>query len=155
MALVTTLSVPVIDDAGKIKRVPVHFPATVTLAQIQAYSDTFAVAIDDVVGGILSAPTVTFQLTLPGGLDVAVTADHFNRQGALLNFGAANTNYSHSVYVPSWLDTGIAAGEITVAGSPWADFITLLSTGDGTIAPTDKQGNDLEALQSAALSFRK
>lgn len=155
MALVTTLSIPVIDDAGKIKRIPIHFPATVTLAQVQAYSDAFLAAADDVLGGIFSAPSVQFELTLPGGLDVAPVADHFNRQGALLGFGAANTNYAHSIYLPSFLDALIASGQISTGDALFVAVRDLLVTGDGTITPSDKNGNDLDTFQTAVLSFRK
>lgn len=155
MALVNTISIPITDDAGASRRMVYHTPAAATLAQIQTMWDLAAVELDALTGGIISAPDVTLALTNPGGLKVTALLDHFNRQGALISFGAADTNYSWSQFVPSLRDTLITAGAIEVGLSGFTDWRDRMLSGDAVVLPTNPYGDDIDTFQAATLSFRK
>jgi len=155
MALVNTLSIPITDDAGETRRLVIHTPAAATLAQIQTFWDLAAVELDALTAGIISAPDVTLALTNVGGLKVTAVADHFNRQGALIGFGAANTNYRWSQYVPSLRDTLITAGVVTTGVAGFTDWRDRMLSGDAVVLPTNRMGDDLDTFIEAVLSFRK
>lgn len=152
---ITTLSVPITDDRGKVKRIPVHFADTVTLAQVTAYSDAFLADLDDAVGGVIGNPSVEFEIAVPGGLKATAIADHWTARGALMSFAAAGTRYNHSVYVPTLLGALITAGQIETADPLFTAVRDFFLAGDGTIAPTDKYENDLTALDAATFRTRK
>lgn len=155
MALINTVSIPIADDAGNTRRVVFHTPAAATLAQIQTMWDLAAVELDALTGGIISAPDVTLALTNPGGLKVTALLDHFNRQGVNIGFGAANTNYRWSQYVPALRDTLITAGGVEVDLAGYTDWRDRMLSGDAVVLPTNRNGDDLDTHINGVLSFRK
>lgn len=155
MALINTISIPVADDAGATRRVTFHTPAAATLAQIQTMWDLAAPELDALTGGIISAPDVTLALTNPGGLKVTALLDHFNRQGCNIGFGAADTNFRWSQYIPALRDTLITAGQVEVDLSGFTDWRDRMLSGDAVVLPTNRSGDDLDTFIAAVLSFRK
>lgn len=158
MAIVDTLSIPMTDDGNNRQRLIVHFPTGLAVADIQAFWTAAAPELDAISGSVIGLPEVTFVLTNPGGLKANPTADHLNSRGALLNFDAANSNFSWSQYVPAVL-AGLYAGGTLDTGAAafvaWRDRMLTGHAGPPARLPSDRYGNDLSGLNGAALSFRK
>lgn len=154
----TLLSFGLIDDAGKTKRVPVFLPSTMTLAQIQGWSDLYAPLLDTVVDGKLTLPEVTFTLTLPSGLKSSPVADSTVRRGADLSFANVSRN-KWGLYVPSWSLTYISSGDIDVSTTNPAAFVDAYVSGltfSSTVyQPLNGYGDDLTSLSKSKEAFRK
>lgn len=154
MALVSGISLSVVDDRGKSESVRIFVPADATLAEIQSLSDLAVAALEDITGGYVESATVAIGLTLPAGTRTSANADAFNTQGANLGFSAANTIYRHTVRIPAILPTLVSGGQV-VADAPLLNaFKSIVVSGDGTTSPTDAYGNDIDGFIGAELSFR-
>lgn len=156
MALTNLLSVQITDADGKVKTMPIYFPAATTLAELQDYADAMLPALDAVIDGQITQATVTLQLTLVGGLKSAAVDGNRVREGALLRYPADNTIYKHSIFVPSWENAGFA-GDVVLETGAYATFQATISAGGGdpVVEPTDEYGNDLNALINGERRFRK
>lgn len=156
MALTNLLSIQVTDADGKSKTIPLYFPDTTTLADLQDYADTFLPNLDAVIDGKITQATVTLQLTLVGGLKASAVDGNRVREGALLRFAADDTIYKHSIYIPSWENTGFA-GDVVLATGAYdtvQDNIAV-GIGDPAVAPSDEYGNDLNSFINGNRKFRK
>lgn len=155
MANVNLISVRIIDDGGKVGTCVIPVPAASTVAQMQAYVNTMLPNLDTVTGGKIDAVSVSLALELPGGLKANANVDSPINWGINFAFDAANTPYSHTIRVPA-LDVGlVTAGVLDISPAFVQNWIGNIVTGDGTVAPTDRYGNDLTALLAAADTFRK
>lgn len=158
MAPVDTMSIPMVDDAGASKRVPIHFPSGLAIADFQAFWDAAALELDVITGAVIGQPSVTITLTNPVGMKSSTLLDQFNRQGALLSFGAANTNFSWSQYIPAFRDSLISGGDPVVTDGAfvaWRDRMLTGEAGPPARLPSDRYANDLDTFIGAVLSFRK
>lgn len=153
---VHVVSVQVTDDGGKSATViGLYVPDTVTIAQLQAWLNIFLPDLDVITAGKITRAGVNLGLTLPGGLKATAVNDRPVNNGANMSFSAAGTSYRSTVWIPA-IDQGLVTGQVLQTGDAlFTDFKTDLVTGDGTVAPTDKFGNDLTAFLSGDLSFRK
>jgi len=157
MALITTMSFGIVDFAGKRKTMPVRFLATVTDAELQDAVDDLAPLIDGAIDGKIVDVTVTKTFVLPGGLKATAVNGNRVREGALLTFDAANTNFSYSIFVPSWENAGFSGDTVLDTGI-YGDLQTALEVGGNAgagIDPTDEQGNDLTSYLGGERAFRK
>lgn len=155
MANVNLISVRLVDDAGAVGNVVVPVPAAATLAQMQAYVNTMLPNLDTVTGAKIDRAGVSVSLNLPGGLKAAAIADHPIQWGINFSFDAADTPYAYTIRVPA-LDQGLVTdGNLDISPAFVQNWIGDIVTGDGTVAPTDRYGNDLTALLAAADTFRK
>jgi len=154
----TLLSVGVIDDAGASKRANVFLPSTMTLAQIQGWSDVYTPLLDAVDDGKITDAQVTFALTLPGGLKGSPVADSTVRRGADFTFLNAS-RYKWPAYIPAWSLTYIIGGNIDIVSTPVSDFLSAYTAGlvvsSVTYQPTNGSAFDLTALSKAKEAFRK
>jgi len=154
----TLLSVGILDDKGSSKRANIFLPGTMTLAQIQGWSDVYVPLLDAVDDGKISDAQVTFGLTLPGGLKGSPVADSTVRRGADFTFLNAS-RYKWPAYIPAWSLTYIIAGEIDVVSTPVSDFLSAytagLVVGGTTYQPVNGFSFDLTALSKSKEAFRK
>lgn len=154
----TLLSVGLLDDAGATKRANIFLPSTMTLAQIQGWSDVYVPLLNDVVDGAPTDAQVTFALTLPGGLRTTPVADSTVRRGADFTFANAS-RYKWPAYIPAWSLTYIDGGNIDIVSTPVSDFLSAytagLVVGGTTYQPLNGSGFDLTALSKAKEAFRK
>jgi len=154
----TLLSVGVIDDAGASKRANVFLPSTMTLAQIQGWSDVYTPLLDAVDDGKITDAQVTFALTLPGGLKGSPVADSTVRRGADFTFLNAS-RYKWPAYIPAWSLTYIIGGNIDIVSTPVSDFLSAYTAGlvvsSVTYQPTNGSAFDLTALSKSKEAFRK
>jgi len=157
MALVSVASIGIVDSSGNRKTLPVYFPATNTLAEIQTEINSLVPLLDTAIAGKIADASVTLALTLPAGLKAnAVGGDNTVHEGALLTYDAANTAFSYSLFIPSFLN-GLFEGDTVsltnLAGAAEALIGEIEDGGDA--AATDRQGNDLTAYISGRRAFRK
>lgn len=154
----TLLSVGLLDDAGATKRANIFLPSTMTLAQIQGWSDVYVPLLNDVVDAAPTDAQVTFNLTIPGGLRTTPVADSTVRRGADLTF-ANPSRYKWPAYIPAWSLTLINSGNIDIITTAAADFISAYVAGlvvsSVTYQPTNGSGFDLTALSKSKEAFRK
>jgi len=154
----TLLSIGILDDAGATKRANIFLPSTMTLAQIQGWSDVYQPLLDAVDDGKLTDAQVTFSLTMAGGLKGSPVADSTVRRGADFTFLNAS-RYKWPAYIPAWALLYIISGEIDTAATPVSDFLSAytagLVVGGTTYQPTNGSAFDLTALSKAKEAFRK
>lgn len=154
MALVSAISISVVDDRGKSESVNVFVPNDATLAEIQALSNLLVAALEDITGGYVAGASVQVGLSLPAGTRTTAAADAFNTVGANLGFDAANTVYRQTIRVPAILPTLVSGGEVIDDAPLLTAFTGLIVAGDGTTNPTNKFGDDLTGFMGASMSFR-
>jgi len=152
------LSIGVLDDAGATKRANVFLPGSMTLAQIQGWSDLYNPFLDAVIDGKISDAQVTFALTLPGGLKGSPVADSTVRRGADFTF-LNPSRYKWPAYIPAWGLTYIVGGNIDIVSTPVSDFLSAYIDGlvfsSVTYQPLNGSGFDLTALSKSKEAFRK
>lgn len=156
MATTSIISYGVQAASGKHRTLPVYVPSAATAANILAWIAQNAPLLDAAIGGVIDECLVTMSFALPGGLKAVPDAGSDNDYGALLSFDADSTNYSASLWVPSWSPAGFTNGanpQVIDAGA-YAAFIADIVGGAGTHA-SDKYGNDLVTYLTGKRSFRK
>lgn len=154
----TLLSVGVIDDAGATKRANIFLPSTMTLAQIQGWSDVYTPLLDTIVDGKISDAEVTFGLTLPAGLKADPVADSTVRRGADFSFSNVS-RYRWGTYIPAFGLAFIDSGNINTTDTDVSDFLSAYTAGlvvsAVTYQPLNGYGDDLVAMINAKQAFRK
>lgn len=158
MAIVDVLSIPVTADAPGTKRTLVQFPAGLDVADIQAWWDVAAPEFDLIHDGITGVPSLTTQLTNPGGLKVSAVVDSTIRRGGLLAFTAVGTNFSWSQVIPAIGLTYVLAGAFNTDHADivaWRTRMLLGEAGPPARLPSNRHGEDLLAFKSGQISFRK
>ncbi len=149
MAVVSVIGVRVRDYVGGEKSIPFYILGTTSVADIQTAVNSLLTDLDPVIDGKIEAAFVTIGLTVPGGLKADPVAGHTVREGALLSYDAADTDYRWSSYIPSWEEAGFTGNTVLITGA----YGTL----EGEIAAlfTDKDGNVLDSFISGKRTFRK
>ena len=154
----TLLSVGIIDDAGKVKRAPVFLPSTMTIAQVQGFSDLYCALLGAAIDGKIQDAQVTFGLTLPSGLPSSPVADSTVRRGADLTFSNPS-RFKWPLYIPSWSLSLIDSGNVNVTTGAGSDLVSAYVDGlifsSVTYQPLNGSGFDLTALSKSKEAFRK
>jgi len=155
MAVTTVVSFG-LSHQGKRKTFPVYVLGTATDAQIVTFINDMAPLIDAVVDAQIVDVYVTKAYVLPGGLKGAPTVPgNHVREGALLGFDAADTNYKYSVYLPS-VSEGHFTGDSLDSDTEVAALTAAMVAGVGAgIDPSDENGFDLTSYLGGERTFRK
>jgi len=148
------VSFGITDDAGKRRTWACPIPSGFTDAQIQTWIDAVSADLDAAIGGVVADVSVAKAFALPGGLKATADANSEIRQGALLSYGAADTPYRYSHFIPTWDEAGYTGDTVLTTGV-YGAFVTELLDGNGTIAPCDKYENDLDQWLGGVQTFRK
>lgn len=149
------LSFGIVDADGDKKTLPVYIPSGLTLAQMQTFADDLAPKLHAVIDGEITDITATFSLSIAAGAAGAAVAGSEVQKGVLLDFVAADTQYVHGVYVPTWKNANFSGNEINLAGTGVSAFIAEFTTGATPALPSDRYGNDLTSLKKGTKRFRK
>lgn len=162
MAAIYNLSYGLDGDNGKKQRMLVPIPrGTLTLAQVQSFSDAFAALLDETTEAVITDAQVVMQLSLPGGIKTDPVDASDAGVGAALSFAVSGTSYSHSVYLPGILDAlkvgedGVNTDDAGPMAALIAAFVSGLNIGGTIIQPSDRSGADLTSLNGASQSKRK
>lgn len=153
MAVVSVLSYQFTDADGNRKSLPVYVPAAATLANLQLFSDALVALLDDHTDAQVTGITATVGLTTPGGLKTEPVAGSNVQEGALLSFGLAASNYTHGVFVPGWAEADFSGAE--VVDENITALIAQFVTGSNSVAPTSREGLDIDAYVDGSKRFRK
>jgi len=155
MALVSVISISVVDAAGERESVRFPVPNDATVAEVQALSDDIVAAFEDLTGGYVESSAVTLALTLPAGTRISASDDHYVQTGFNLGYSAANTTYKHTVRIPAVNAALVTNGVFDVGAQVVTDFNAIMVSGDATTLPTDRYGNDITGFIAASKSFRR
>lgn len=148
------ISMGFLDDAGKRRTLPLTVPSGYTDAQLQTFIDGYIGAMDDVTDCQIVDVSVSKSFTLPGGIKSSPVAASEVRQGALLGFTCADTNYRASFFVPGWKQAGLT-GDVVLTSGVYGTFQDFFSQGNGTVLPSDQYENDITSFISGVETFRK
>lgn len=148
------------DDDGDTSTMAIVVPlGSLTLAEIEEFSQEFASLLDEVTDGVIEALNVTIGIDLPGGLATTPVTNCEVQKGALMSFTANGTTYRYSVRVPAYTPGKFSGNEVDVTDT---DFIAvrdaLISGLDATgtqVQPCDKYENDLLSYIEGVKSFRR
>lgn len=153
-------SIGVKDADGNPRTMPLYASlGTLTLTQIAGYLQRAATLTNNVIEGKVTGINLTLDVDLPSGLR-ANPLNHSNvQEGALFDFGAANTTYKYGLWVPAFRQDIMVGKEVDTADTDVSNFVNFLITGEAiggaTVQGTDRYENDLQALLSAVKRFRK
>lgn len=132
---------------------------TSTLAQIQTETTAFAPLLDAITGAVIEKATVTFPLTLPGGIKTDPVADYRNTRGALIGFDVLDSRYRWTNRVPAILEAFISGNDIIIGISgdlfDYTQWLAALSDPGPAINYTNQYDEGLLAVLGAALSETK
>lgn len=138
--------------------VPVYLPSGLTLAVVQAFSDFFVPLLDDGTGSQVMEASVTFELTLPGGLKATPDANILNERGGLITFDTTGPR-ADSFRIPAILPAIMSGDSFSLEDSVIAALITALTTehsSAGTpVRPVTSQNYQYSAARAGKRSFRK
>lgn len=163
MAAIFNLSYGALGEHGRKMRHNVYIPrGTLTLAQIQSFSDDYVVLLDAALDTKVLDAQLVVELALPGtGLKAAAVDGSDAGRGGVLSFSADATSYSQGVYLPGVIESSRIGEKALYTADPSVihDLVVALTIGideGGTvIAPSDRSGATLVALTGASQSKRK
>lgn len=149
------VSTRVRDDGGKTGTVKVFIPDSFTLAQAEAWALAMIEELDAVTAAKIEAVSIRLNVDISGAtLKATPIADRPIQMGVNIGFAAAGTAYRHTVHIPS-VDMGLVdAGVFQVTDPLVVDWTNMLTTGDGTVTPSDEYENDLTSVLGGELTFR-
>jgi hypothetical protein len=158
MAATNIVSMTIRDYKGKRSTVAVHFPTTFTIAQLQAWLDTFAVNLDGVTEGAIESANVTVGLTVPGAVKLTPLDDCDIEEGGNFSFSTPG-RYRHTIRVPAISQALVSGNSVNHAVPPVSTMLQNITAGvdvSGTLViPTNGHGEDLVSLSAATKTFRR
>jgi len=145
MALALTAQVNFVDAKNKSSFTRVRVPNGFTIAQYTAFVQDLAQAVANMSGCRVTGGSISLNFTLTGlAATASAVADVASK--AFVKVRSAVAGFFAKMSIPTFdEDSLVLAGsdEIDTADTAVAAFITLIETGDGTVVPSDKYGNDL------------
>lgn len=133
------------DAKNKSSFTRIRIPTGLTIAQYTSFVQDAAQALTDISGCIVTGASIGINFTFTGlGAAAAAAADVASK--AFFKVRSSVAGFFAKFQIPTFDEDGlVVAGtdEIDTADTAVATFITLVETGDGTVAPCDKYGNDL------------
>jgi hypothetical protein len=136
MAAVDIVSFKVIDAFGATRNIPIAVASGATLANLQAWSQAVELALDAVMDGYVMDIVVSLTLPLNAGKKTATTGGNRVGTGARLTYDVTDSDYSDSIFVPTWEDAGFS-GEAVKTDSPYSTLEDLLHTATNSITATN------------------
>jgi hypothetical protein len=136
--------------------IPIYLSEGLTLAQVQTYADAILPEIDAVTESQIVEATVTFNLTLVGGLKSVPVAASFNERGGLITFTTTGPR-ADSVRIPAILHSIMGGDSFSLEDTDIAALITrlLTATTAATIRPRTSQDYQFSAARSGKKSLRR
>ena len=139
---VNTINFRLQDDESDTKRatLPFYVPTGFTLAQYQAFATAAAPIVDAVTGSLITDIDMSLALTVPSsGIKTVPVAEALNERGGLIGMDTAG-QFNDSVRIPAILWSIMTGDEFSLSDPDISAFTLLLTAGDGTIFPRDKNG---------------
>lgn len=145
MPIAPKIRLKLTDNDGDVANTEIYVQSGMTAAQYATFANAYANAVDDIVVGAvdpLGTMTIPVDISALTGNTVVATADV--EQIAAFQF-ATTQNEPVDVNVPGLILDDVLAGSdaLDTADTEIAAFITLIETGDGTIAPCAVNEDDI------------
>jgi hypothetical protein len=157
MAFAFIAQIDMVDAKNKKSFTRIRIPTTFTIAQMTTFVQDSAQAVTNISGCRVTGASIGLNFTLTGlGAAAAAAADVASK--AFFQVKSAVAGFFAKFAIPTFdEDTLVVAGtdEIDTANAAVATFVALIETGNGTIAPVDKYGNDLTDTYVSREQFSK
>jgi len=145
MAFALIVQIDMKDAKNKASFTRIRVPTGLNIAQYTTFAQDAAQAVKDISGCIVTGASIGVNFTFTGlGAAASAAADVASK--AFFKVRSAVAGFFAKMSIPTFdEDNLVVAGtdEIDTADTAVAAYITLVETGNGTIAPCDKYGNDL------------
>lgn len=145
MAFAVIVQIDFKDAKGKSSFTRIKVPTGFTPAQYTTFVQDAAQAIKDISGCIITGASFGVSFTLTGlGAAAAAAADVASK--AFFKVRSSVAGFFAKMSIPTFDEDNlvvVGTDQIDTADTAVAAFITLVETGNGTILPCDKYGNDL------------
>lgn len=145
MPLAPKIRFKVTDNDGDTANTEIHVPSAFTIAQYQTFANDYANAMDDILlGAIDPKGTMTIPVDISALTGNTLDPASDVEQIAAFIFQDANGE-PVDVNVPGLLLADVVSGtdELNTADTQIAAFITMMETGNGTIAPSSVSESDI------------
>lgn len=139
MAAVDIVSFKVRDQFNATRTIPLAIATGQTLANITTWAQAVELALDAVMDGFVEDITVSLSIALSGSAKTSTTGGNRVGTGARLTYDVASSDYSDSVFVPTWEDAGFSGENVLTTGD-YQTLEDLLHTATNGITATDKDG---------------
>lgn len=158
MAATNVASFSIRDAKGKRSTVPIFFPTTFTVEDVQAWITAAAPNLNNIVDGVIEGVTLQLDMTLPGGLRTDPVVNSDIEEGANFSF-TTPSRYKHTLRVPCMAQAFLQGESVLTVGNDVETFIGQVTGGvdnGGTqVIPTNGHAEDLIALAAAKKTFRR
>lgn len=144
----------VTDAAGKTRNIVLPMADSEVIADIQSYVTANSVAIGAVLGGVITACSVDYALTLPGGMKATYDADHLVSTGGKFAYTVTGSPYRFSFYVPTYLLTLISDSKDIPRSGATDTFLNAIEA-TANVSLTDKHENPLSGFLNGLRVNRK
>lgn len=148
MPLAPKILVTLTDNDGDSAKTEIHVPSGLTIAQYATFANAYANAIDDIaLGRVDPKGTMTIPVDISGL--TGNTLDPASDVEQIAAFQFLDTNGEPvDINVPGLLLADVVAGTdgLNTADTEIAAFVTLIETGDGTVAPSSVAEADIVSL---------
>lgn len=139
MAAVDIVSFKIRDDFGATRTVPIAIAAGATISDITTWAQAVELAIDAAIDGFVEDIVVSLSVPLNAGKKTATTGGNRVGTGARLTYDVADSDYSESLFIPTWEDAGFA-GENVLETGVYQTLEDLLHTATNGITATNGDG---------------
>jgi len=163
MALATSIRFDFVDDKSKTSFTKVRVPSNIGLSDVIEFAQDMAQLLVDMTQGVLTGASITIDVDLSGvaGLKAAAGAisDVFTK--GFVQFGSSVSGFFKRMAIPTFDETLVPVGgdAVDTANVDVAAFVASMESGltvtSGTLAPVDKDGNDLTGVDYFRKTFRK
>lgn len=156
MAIAPKIQVKITDNDNDPANTGIHVPSGFTIAQYATFANAYANAIDDIVlGRVDPKGTMTIPVDISALTGNTLDPASDVEQIAAFQFLAADGE-PVDINVPGLLLADVVAGTdgLNTADTEIAAFVTLIETGDGTVAPSSVSESDITTLVYARKETR-
>lgn len=133
--------------------------STYTLADITAYHNALAAAVDAVSEGVIIDSSIQLSPTLPAGLKSSAVANSDVQEGGLIGYSVNGSNYRHSIRIPAFVSAKFVGAALNLTDSDVVALEELLNgttqTNGKAIKASDQYSNEIVAAIAGSKSFRK
>lgn len=155
-----TTTIAVRDGKGQTATIEYDTPDTAGIITTVELAEEVALAIDVLIGGIVTGISVVTNVDIPSSLEEDVDADSDVEEGAKFTFRAANGG-DKEMRLPTFDEQFLLAGtkQVDLADSDVDAFVDLMINGrtdivNGNVAPVSIRNSDLVSLISAKENFK-
>jgi hypothetical protein len=156
MAIAPKIQIKITDNDNDPANTGIHVPSGFTIAQYGTFANAYANAIDDIVlGRVDPKGTMTIPVDISALTGNTLDPASDVEQIAAFQFLAADGE-PVDINVPGLLLADVVAGTdgLNTADTQIAAFVTLIETGDGTVAPSSVSESDITTLVYARKETR-